>query len=167
MWKRSWIPCAESEHLMNNGDQVRFEDYLARYGSLTYKNKGTSMLPLLRQDRDLFTIVRKSQERCKKYDIVLYKEKQEYILHRIIKVIPDGYIVRGDNTYRKEFRTDEQILGVVAEIIRDGRGIKVTDLGYRLYSVLRNASYPFRYLFIKIRHATGRFLKLFIRKDTE
>ena len=59
---------------MNNEEQINFEDYLARYGSLTYKNKGTSMMPLLRQDRDLFTIVKKGPERCSKYDVVLYKD---------------------------------------------------------------------------------------------
>ena len=149
---------------MSNGGQISFEDYLARFGSLTYKNKGTSMMPLLRQDRDLFTVVRKSRDRCRKYDIVLYKDKDEYILHRIIKVVPDGYIIRGDNTYRKEFRSDNQILGVVTGVIRDGKEISVTDPGYRLYSVLRNVSYPFRFLLMKIRRVAARLLRSIIRK---
>ena len=32
------------------------EDYLNERGTLTYSNVGTSMMPLLRQGRDLFTV---------------------------------------------------------------------------------------------------------------
>ena len=153
---------------MNNENQISYEEYLAEYGSLTYKNKGTSMMPLLRQERDLFTIERKRPERCRKYDVVLYKDEQKrYILHRVIKVMPDGYVIRGDNTYVNEFRTDEEILGVMTGIIRNGREISVTDVRYRIYSVLRNASYPLRYIYVKIRHATGRILKPIIRKNND
>ena len=145
---------------MNNEEQINFEDYLARYGSLTYKNKGTSMMPLLRQDRDLFTIVKKGPERCSKYDVVLYKDTRgHYILHRVIKVVPDGYIIRGDNTYRNEFRNDAEIIGVMTSLIRDGKEISKEDTGYKLYSFLRNASYPFRYVYIQLRHAAGKLLK--------
>ena len=145
---------------MNNEEQINFEDYLAKYGSLTYKNKGTSMMPLLRQDRDLFTIVKKGPERCRRNDVVLYKDEHDrYILHRVIKVVPDGYIIRGDNTYRKEFRTDAEIRGVMTSLIRDGKEISTEDLFYKLYSVLRNASYPFRYVYIHLRRAAGKLLE--------
>ncbi len=39
---------------MSNG--ISYEEYLERNGSLTYTNSGVSMLPLLRQGRDLFTV---------------------------------------------------------------------------------------------------------------
>ena len=146
---------------MNNGEQINFEDYLSRYGSLTYKNKGTSMMPLLRQDRDLFTIVKKGPGRCRRNDVVLYKDEQSrYILHRVINVVPNGYIIRGDNTYRNEFRTDAEIIGVMTSLIRDGREISTEDTGYKLYSALRNASYPFRYVYIQLRRAAGKLLKI-------
>ena len=46
------------------GGAVSFEEYLDRNGSLTYSNLGVSMLPLLRQGRDLFTVEKKGPERC-------------------------------------------------------------------------------------------------------
>lgn len=144
---------------MNSGKQIDFEEYLSRYGSLTYKNRGTSMMPLLRQDRDLFTLVIKGPKRCKKNDVVLYKGPQgRYILHRVVRVLPEGYLIRGDNTYVNEFRTDGEIIGVMTGFIRDGREYTVTDAGYRLYSVMRNISYPFRYVYSKIIRAAGRFM---------
>jgi hypothetical protein len=145
---------------MNDEEHINFEDYIERYGSLTYRNKGTSMMPLLRQGRDLFTIVKKGPERCRKYDVVLYKDaKGHHILHRVIKVVPEGYIIRGDNTYRNEFRTDAEIIGVMTGLTRDGREISTEDLFYKLYSVLRNASYPFRYVYLQLRRAAGKLLK--------
>ena len=145
---------------MNDEGHISFEDYLSRYGSLTYRNKGTSMMPLLRQGRDLFTIVKKGPERCRKYDVVLYKDARgHYILHRVIKVVPEGYIIRGDNTYRNEFRTDAEIIGVMTGLIRDGRELSTEDLFYKLYSVMRNASYPLRYVYIQLRRAAGKLLK--------
>lgn len=141
-----------------NNDQLNFEEYLSRFGSLTYKNKGTSMMPLLRQDKDLFTIVRKGPERCRKYDVVLYKDKLDrYILHRVIKVVKDGYFIRGDNTYRNEFRKEEEIIGVMTGFIRDGKEISVDNPWYKLYSVFRNTSYPVRYFYVKLRHAASIF----------
>ena len=118
------------------------------------------MLPLLRQGRDLFTLEKKGPERCRKYDVVLYKDAQgRYILHRVVRVLPDGYVIRGDSTYTREFRTDGDIIGVMTGLERDGREISVTDAGYRIYSVLRTADYPFRYACVRIRQAAGRFLK--------
>ena len=149
----------------NSGGQIDFEEYLDKYGSLTYKNKGVSMMPLLRQDRDLFTIEKKVQDRCRKYDVVLYKTGEKYILHRVIKVVPDGYVIRGDNTYHKEFKTDRDILGVMTGFQRDGRDHKVTEFGYKLYSVIRCASYPLRALYLKLRHAAGKLLKPLLRRE--
>ena len=49
---------------------------------------GYSMYPLLRDRRDNI-VVRPCNGRLKKYDVPLYKRGDEYVLHRIIKVLPD------------------------------------------------------------------------------
>ena len=47
---------------------------------------GTSMLPLLKEGRDLVELESCSQERLKKGDVVLYKKNDgTLVLHRIIK----------------------------------------------------------------------------------
>ena len=141
-------------------DPINFEDYLKAHGTLTYYNKGTSMMPLLVQDRDLFTLAAKTAERCKKYDVVLYKDKRgQYILHRIIKVRPDGYVIRGDNTYFKEYYKDSDILGIMTSFVRDGKEHSVGEAGYKMYSVLRCAGYPFRSAFNKLWRVYVKVLK--------
>ena len=58
-------------------NRLSFEEYLRKYHTLTYKNVGVSMLPLLKQGRDSFTVREVKQgESCKLWDVVLYKEAQ-------------------------------------------------------------------------------------------
>lgn len=113
-------------------DGVSFEEYLARNDSLTYSNVGVSMLPLLRQGKDLFIVRKKGTERCRKGDVVLYlRPPKSYVLHRIIEVRPNDYVILGDNCVTKEYGIrDEDILGVMTGFIRGGREHSVTELSY-------------------------------------
>ena len=79
--------------------RLSYEEYLRKYHTLTYKNVGVSMLPLLKQGRDSFTVREVKQgESCKLWDVVLYKRgTDQYVLHRIIKVYEDSYDILGDN----------------------------------------------------------------------
>ena len=113
---------------------AHFEDILAGDGKLIYTGVGTSMLPLLRPKRDLI-IIERAASRLKKYDVPLYKrDSGKYVLHRIVKIRPDGYVLCGDNQWRREYGvTDRQIIGMLTGFVRDGREISVTDQRYRLY----------------------------------
>lgn len=115
-----------------------FKEYLDKNGTLIYRNIGTSMLPLLKQGRDLFVVQKKTQSRYKKYDVVLFKRNDnKYVLHRIIKVNKNDYTIRGDNCVYKEYGVkDEDILGVMTSFIRKGKEYTVDNKFYRIYSVL-------------------------------
>ena len=118
-------------------NSISYEEYLAQTGSMTYTNVGRSMLPLLRQGRDLFTLKKKSDERCKVGDVVLYRRGGKYILHRVVEVREKDYVILGDNCVRREFGiTDDDIIGVMTGFVRNGKEHDVTDLDYRLYSAL-------------------------------
>ncbi len=111
-----------------------FEEVLARDGKLIYTGVGTSMLPMLRQRRDLLIIERPGRT-LRKYDVPLYRrDSGKYVLHRVLKVRRDGYVLCGDNQWRREYGiTDRQIIGVLTAFVRDGKEIPVTDRRYRLY----------------------------------
>ncbi len=119
-------------------DKISFEDYLKTHGTLTYSNVGVSMLPLLRQGRDLFIVRRKGADRCKVGDVVLYRRPPEqYVLHRVIEVRLNDYVILGDNCIQKESGVrDEEIIGVMTGFVRNGREHSVTEAGYRAYSAL-------------------------------
>ena len=111
-----------------------FEDMLEEYGYIVYTNVGVSMMPLLRQRRDVIEIRKKGPERCKKYDVVLYKIGSKYILHRIIQVREKDYVIVGDhNIWREWGITDSQILGVMTRVIRNGKTITPENRLYQLY----------------------------------
>ena len=111
-----------------------FEEEIAHNGFLLYRNVGDSMLPLIRQGKDLLLIARKPQGRLNKYDVPLYRrDSGQYVLHRILKVRKNDYVLCGDNRWRREIGiTDRHIIGVLTAVIRDGQKLPVTDQRYRL-----------------------------------
>ena len=126
---------------------ITLEEQLDRSGVIIHTNKGTSMLPLLRENRDLMVIRKKGTADLHKYDAVLYlRDNGEYVLHRIIKVNSDSYRVIGDNCINGEDVHDDQVLGVLEEIVRNGKTIKVTDKGYQVFVRVWWLIYPIRVL---------------------
>lgn len=121
---------------MSNG--ISYEDYLDRNGSLTYTNVGVSMLPLLRQGRDLFIVQKKGAERCKVGDVVLYRRPpSHYVLHRVVDVRDADYVLLGDNCIKKEYGIrDSDVIAVMTGFVRDGKEHGVSEPGYRFYTWL-------------------------------
>ena len=113
-----------------------FEDQLERNGKLIYTNKGDSMMPLIKQDRDLLVIV-PAEGRLKKYDVAFYIRRRtgQLVLHRMIGFTKDGgYIFCGDNQYDYEYGVgDDDILALMTSFIHNGKERKVTDFSYRFY----------------------------------
>ena len=75
--------------LMN---KATFEEIIERDGMLIYTNKGDSMMPLIKEGRDLL-VIEKTNGRLKRFDVPLYKrDTGQYVLHRIIKVSTSSLI---------------------------------------------------------------------------
>ncbi len=141
-----------------------FRQLMDEDGYFVYTNVGTSMLPLLRAGRDIIEIRRPENGRRRKYDVVLYLRGDMYILHRIVRVLPDGYIIAGDhNTFLERDINDEQILGVMTRVIRDGRSVTPDNFLYKCYVHLWCAPYPVRIFILrcwgKLRRIAGRIRK--------
>lgn len=137
-----------------------FEEEIHRNGTIIYTNVGDSMMPFIKQGRDVLVISR-AEGRLKRYDVPLYKrDSGQYVLHRILKVRENDYVICGDNRCSREYGiTDRHIIGVLTGIIRDGREIPVTDRKYRIYVHLWCDFFPVRAFFIRIRQFLKRRLK--------
>ncbi len=135
---------------MPENDKASFEDILARDGRLCYTNVGDSMLPLIRQGRDILVIA-PVNGRLKKYDVPLYRrDSGQYVLHRVIKVRDHDYVTCGDNRWRTESGiTDRHVLGVLVSLIRNGREISLTDPVYRLYVFAWCTLFPVRAIILR------------------
>lgn len=142
-----------------------FEEELARYGRLIYTNVGDSMQPLIRQGRDLL-LIEKPNGRLKKYDVPLYKrDNGQYVLHRILKVRKDDYVICGDNRRLKEYGiTDRHIIGVLKAVIRDGKEISTDSKMYILYVHLWCDFFFVRSFLLKAKELFRRIRRLLSKK---
>lgn len=97
---------------------------------------GTSMLPLLKEGRDLVELEPCSQERLKKGDVVLYKKNDgTLVLHRIIKTENgEFFTVLGDHQFKNAERVNKnQIIAVARGFFIKGRYVNEKTQWYRLY----------------------------------
>ena len=144
-------------------DAVRIEDVLRDEGVFVSTTSGVSMYPMLRDRRDTI-VVRplKEGERLKKLDVPLYKRGEKYVLHRIIGVKGDEYVIRGDNTFMKEYVRKDAVIGVLVSFTRKGKKHTTEELGYKFYSRFWNFIYPLRTFKRKLRALASKiYHKLF------
>lgn len=89
------------------------EQELAAHGHSFFQTVGDSMEPLLHNRRST-VVIQAKQGRLKPYDVALYRRPSgEYVLHRVLRVLENGYLIRGDNRIWKETVPEEWILGVM------------------------------------------------------
>ncbi len=135
--------------------KTALEELLAQNGYIVYKNKGISMLPLIRENRDLMYI------RAKKSgfmigDAVLFKrDSGEYVLHRIIRAANGGYYIRGDNCIYGEFVRNDQILGILEAVFRDEKEIKADSAIYKAYC----RTVPARHFALRAKRKLKKLIK--------
>ena len=137
-----------------------FEEEIEKSGKIIYTNVGDSMTPFIRQGRDVL-VISAVEGRLKRYDVPLYKrDSGQYVLHRILKVRENDYVICGDNRCNREYGiTDRHIIGVLTGIIREGKEIPVTDIKYRIYVHLWCDFFPVRAFIIRVRQFLRRRLK--------
>ncbi len=134
-------------------NKYTFEDIIQRDGKLVYTNRGDSMMPLIKEGRDLL-VIEKTRGRLKKFDVPLYKrDSGQYVLHRIIRVRKQDYVICGDNRINFEYGiTDRHIAGVLTAVIRNGKEVSVNSTKYKLYVYLWYFLFPMRFIAVKTKN---------------
>lgn len=121
--------------------------------------RGVSMLPMLRQGRDVVEIS-PIPGQLKKYDLPVYQYPSgKIVMHRIVDVKNDHYVCLGDNTYTYEHITPEQLIAVVSAFKRGEKRIDVNAPAYRIYSRVWVAVFPLRKLLVRAKGWLRRHLK--------
>ena len=153
----------------------KIEEVIEEQGFFMCSTVGVSMYPMLRNRRDVVVIVPVT-DRLKKKDVALYKRNDGYVFHRVIKVMPDHYIIRGDNCYYKEVVTDDMVIGVLKEFYRgktksqitpngnaDSPKIELNSFKYQVYIKFWPCTYPIRWAYHKAKDIARRFVKKCIK----
>ena len=130
------------------------EEQLKIQNTAAFLTRGASMYPLLRTHKDI-VVISKAEHPLKIGEAPISKVKgaQNLILHRIIDIAADGtYIIRGDNTYKREYVSKENVVGVMTAVYRGGKYIDcASSKKYKFYVKLNKFSYPLRWLW-KTKH---------------
>lgn len=116
---------------------AQVESEISQGRSVWFKIKGTSMLPFLKDNKDS-VLLSPVKESVVKNDVVLFSYNGRHVLHRVIKIEGEKYIIQGDGVYASsEFCHSKDIIGKVTQIQRpSGKIIPVTSFKWRMFSSL-------------------------------
>ena len=146
-------------------ESKRIEDCLKEDGIYVGLTKGVSMRPMLREGRDTI-LISPLEGRLKKYDVPLYRRRESYVLHRVVKVRKDGYVICGDNCIAKEYGiSEEQIVGVLSGFRRGEKYVAIDSPCYLFYAKVWVAIYPIRRIFMQAKALAKRcFRRVFPKR---
>ena len=113
--------------------EVKGKDYIEKLNKnevISFVPKGDSMWPTLK-NMGQSVIVSAKKQRLKKFDVALYVRGQNtFVLHRVVKVLEDGYVICGDSQFDLEKVTEDQIFGVMIGFYRGKKYIDCNDPKY-------------------------------------
>ena len=152
-----------------------FEEQLRQNRKLLYTNVGDSMLPLIKEHRDVLVIERPKEwdvlpvdgtAKLSRLDIPLYRrDSGQYVLHRVLRVRKDDYVLCGDNRFQREYGiSDRHVIGVLTAVIKNGRTIPVTKGKYRFYAHLWCDFFGIRALILFARTLTLKLVRKCIQR---
>ncbi len=150
---------------VNKNEYGSIKEVLDSNGIYTGLTMGISMEPLIHHQKDNIIVV-KPKGRLKKYDVPVYiTSKGKYVMHRVIEVHDDHYIIVGDNLVQREYVTDDMIIGILVGFYKNGKHYVDVENSkmYKFYSKLWVALLPIRPIFIFINRGI-RWVKRHIFK---
>ncbi len=131
------------------------DEVISKGGEFKINPNGVSMLPVIRPGRDSVTLILPLD--LKKGDIVLYRrDNDKFVLHRIMSIKNDRFIMCGDNQKVIEYGiTKAHILAKVKDIYIDGAKLNQEGEEYKKYIKCRLKKLKWlklRYALAKIKH---------------
>ena len=122
---KSDIFFAEVERMLTESDEV------------TITIRGNSMRPMLRDGRDGVVLRRYESESIRVGDVMLFKYRSGYVLHRVIKIEDEQITFAGDGNYKiYEQAQRSEIVARMVAYVRDGRRVESKDREWQRYSRL-------------------------------
>lgn len=134
------------------------EEELARKGRGFFQTVGDSMEPMLHNRRST-VVVEKFTGMLKRHDVALYRRPSgKYVLHRVVKVLHDGYVICGDNRTYREFVPREWVIGVMTGFYPDeGEAfVSCEDEKYQRYLRTLGMRYGIRRLQALLKRIGGK-----------
>lgn len=124
---------------------------------------GMSMYPFLRGNKDSVELISTNYQEVRRGDIVLVlRDNNQFVLHRIIKKKKKNFYLNGDAQQWSEGPIfPEQIVAKVITVWRGDKSISCSSRGWRILSLLWRFLFPIRCFTIKLY---GRFHRVITNK---
>lgn len=149
----------------NKTQSLNYREILKKDGFIAQLPVGTSMYPMLKQRRDT-VVIRPISRPLKENDVLLYQRDDGVcVLHRLIKITKQGYIIRGDNCYYNEYNIeDRHIFGILEGFYKKDKYIDCQkNKGYRFYVFLNRRTYYIRLFFRKVHILLSKIKHIFFK----
>lgn len=144
---------------MNEALNIR--QALEKYKRIVQPVKGTSMLPMLDEDKDAVELV-EVKGRLQKFDLPLYRRKNgQMVLHRIIAVKKNYYLICGDNSLDVEKVPMDWVVAVASGFYKDGKYVSCQNEAYLAYVQERWKDYAGRKIIKKIPNDSKAVISLY------
>ena len=141
-------------------NKTTYREIIEKQGFYIATPVGSSMLPLIRERIDTVRL-EKPNGRCKKYDVIMYQRRNGiYVLHRIIAVKDDSYVLCGDNqSFLEHGVTDDMIIGVMTGFYREDLFVGIDNPKYIKYYKRRVATRRIRFIKDSFKKIVKKMLK--------
>lgn len=114
-------------------DALTIRQALEEHKKIVRPFRGISMLPMLEAEKDAVELVA-VEGRLQKYDLALFQRKNgQLVLHRVIAVKKDYYLICGDNSTAVEKVPMDSIVAVASGFYKDGKYVSCQDADYLAY----------------------------------
>ena len=105
-------------------------EQLKTNGTIAFVPNGDSMWPFIKNHNTTVVIVLK-KARLERYDVAFYlRENGSVILHRVLEVLDDGYIVCGDGQINKEMVKEQNVVGIMHGFYKGKEFVSARDAKY-------------------------------------
>ncbi len=112
---------------------------------------GSSMAPFLVHERDSILFSKPDRE-LRRGDMVFYqRDTGQYVMHRILKVKPEGLYIIGDAQTEVEGPVKpEQVFALVTKVNRKGKWVGPGNFWWWFFSTVWLRLFPIRRLILKL-----------------
>lgn len=132
---------------------AEIEKALLKDGIVLSSASGNSMYPFL---KDKTRIILSKTNNINMFDTVLYKSFDKYILHRVIGIGKNIYVVKGDNCLLPESVDKDSILAVLAGFYKGNKYYEINENINKKYFNISMHNVPL----IKLKQVVKRLLNI-------
>lgn len=133
------------------------EEELSQHGVYYATTEGDSMEPLFHTHKSVVCF-RPKTRRLLRFEVPLVRREDGHcVMHRIVRVTPEGYIMRGDNRRIDDpFVPESEVIGVMDGYYRGEKFVPVTALRYRAYVFFWGRPNPIKTLWLLLQGGCRR-----------